>query len=423
MPLRVISRTSVMRYQDTNKPIAQIARELGVEGIIEGSVARAGKRVTVTVQLIDATEDTHLWAHRYDRDAEDLLEIEGEVSQEISNQIGGTLGLRRGTNAATAHRIDPEVYDLYLLGRYHRNKRTAADLTKALDFFQQSIDRDPRYAPAYAGLASVYGILPHYQSVDVQDTQRKAEAAARHALELDDDLAEAHATLGLLDVVNGAPEQAPGEFRRALELNPSDATAHQWYAYYFLFSNQPNEALQEMELARRLDPLSAIINADEGQFLYGARRYEAAKARLREAIELAPELAQPHETLGLIEMAEGRSAEAMSEARVGLRLDPDDPRTMGEAGYVLAKGGQVHVARTLLAELNGKLQRGSGFPTYAAFIYVGLGEREKALQTLEKMAKERPASLSGLPQLTVLDELKDDPRYRKLCTEAQQMKY
>jgi TolB-like protein/DNA-binding winged helix-turn-helix (wHTH) protein/Tfp pilus assembly protein PilF len=421
LPLRVISRTSVMRYKQSSEPINQIARQLGVDAIVEGAVARSGNQVTVTVQLIDATEDRHLWAQKYRRNLGDLLGMEAELAQQIASQVSGTLSLRHDFKATKSHPVDPQVYELCLLGRFHWNKRTAADLTKSVEYYQRAIERDPTYAPAYAGLANAYAILPHYSSVELRDSYAKAAGAAHHALELDDILAEAHATLGFIGLNNGASNwtQAQHEFRRALELNPNYATAHHWFAFYLSFSDQRDEALAEMELARRLDPLSAIINADEGHFLYAARRYEEANARLRQAIELAPDLGQPHETLALIDLAEGHTSDALSEARTGLALDPNNPRTIGEAGYVLATTGQTDEARKLLATVKTLVHQGSALPSFAAFVHIGLGQRNEALDALERMADPKTGpGLYGLAQWHIFDELNAEPRYQKLLAQA-----
>jgi TolB-like protein/DNA-binding winged helix-turn-helix (wHTH) protein/Tfp pilus assembly protein PilF len=424
LPLRVISRTSVMRYKDTKESITQIARELGVEAIVEGAVARSGNRVTVTIQVIDATEDRHLWAQTYDRNLGDLLGMEAELSQEIARQVGGTLNSQGDvkvakSRAADPRVVDPQVYDLCLMGRYHWNKRTAADLAKSAEYFQQAIDRDPKYAPAYAGLANVYALMPHYDSVELRDNFAKAVAAARHALELDDTLAEPHATLGLIQLNRyGDWMHAEPEFQRALELNPNYATAHHWFAFYLVFSERRNEGLAEMERARQLDPLSAIINADEGHFLFGARRYDEAKARLRQAIELAPDLGQPHQTLALIDLETGQASDALNEARIGLALDPNNPRTIGEAGYVLAAVGQPDEARKLLVTLQSMVRRGTALPTFAAMIQMGLGQRDEALDSLaETFDPSIGAGLQGVDQWHIFDPLHADSRYQKLVAQ------
>ena len=427
LPLRVISRTSVMRYRQTSEPIGQIARELGVDAIVEGAVARSGDRVMVTVQLIDAAEDRHLWARKYDRKLEDFLAIEADLSQEIAGQIGGALSSEPGVEAANPPvkspakpPVDPQVYELCLMGRYHWNKRTAADLARSAEYYRQAIARDPNYAPAYAGLANAYALMPSYDSVAMRDGLTKAAAAARHALALDNTLAEAHAVLGFIGLNSPDWTLAEPEFRRALKLNPNYATAHHWFAFYLLFAGRDAESLAQMELARQLDPLSAILNADEGHFLYVERRYQEAEARLRQAIELAPDFGQPHETLALIDLETGRASDALREARAGLALAPTNPRAMGEAGYVLARTGQDKEAGKLLSTLKEMARRGSDYP-FSAFIQVGLGQRNEALDSLKILAhSDMYASFVALGQWHFLDELKADPRYRKLLAQARE---
>lgn len=422
LPLRVISRTSVMRYRQTTEPIRQIARELDVEAIVEGGVTRSGNRVTVTVQLIDATEDRHLWAQRYDRGVGDLLAMEAELSQEIASKVGATLSAQQLAEIATSRPVDPQAYELCLLGRYHWNKRTPADLAKAVEYFQQAVARDGKYAPAYAGLAIAYAIWPHYDRVEMADSYAKAVVAAHRALELDDNLAEAHATLAFLGL-SKTPDwmQTEPEFRRAIELNPNYATAHQWFAFYLVFAGRRNEALAEIERAREIDPLSPSINADEGHFLYGARRYEESKVWLWRAIELAPDLGQPHNTLALIDCETGNSSDGIKEAHAGLALDPNNPRTLGETGYVLAVTGHTAEAKKLLATLEGMVREGSAYPTFPAFIQVGLGRQDEALDTLERTVNSNTgAGLQGLDQWPFFAALNADSRYQKLVARARQ---
>lgn len=423
LPFRVISRTSVMRYNETKEPVNRIARDLGVQLIVEGAVARSGDRVTVTVQLIDATEDRHLWARKFDRKIGDILTVEGELSQEIAGQVGVALDADHRSKLAKPHPVDSDVYELCLLGRYFWNKRTPAGLAKSIEYFQQAIQHDPNYAPAYAGLADSYEILPMYDSVDVDENFRKARAAAKRAIGLDETLADAHLAMAFVSLNYWRTEskQAEREFDRSLELNPNDANAHHWFSYYLVFSGNLDGAVAEMERARQLDPLTAIVNADEGHLLYAAGRNDEAATRLRQAIELAPDLGQPHETMALIEIAEGRGSEALGEARRGLELDSNNPRTIGEAGYVLARTGHTEEAGKLLAQLNDLVRRGSGFPCYPALILIGLGERNKAIDLLadaERISKY--GALQGLGQWPIFDQLKSDPRFQKLLLESHQ---
>jgi|HubBroStandDraft_5_1064220.scaffolds.fasta_scaffold12930_2 TolB-like protein/DNA-binding winged helix-turn-helix (wHTH) protein/Tfp pilus assembly protein PilF len=418
LPLRVISRSSVMRYRRTEEPVAQIARELGVDAIVEGAVTRSGDRVSITVQLINAAEDRHLWAQTYERDIADILAIEAEVSQAIAGRVGGTLGLQpaRLTNTRP---VDPRVYELCLIGRFHWNKHAAPDMRDAEDYYRQAIARDPGYAPAYAGLANVQVGLALHGSAPFRPSMDKAEVAVRRALELDEGLAQAHATLGLI-VLHTNPEwtRSEPEFRRAIELDRNNALAHNWLAYYLLFADRRNEALAEIALARQLDPLSASANADEGHFLYAARRFDEARAKLRRAIELAPEYGQPHGTLALVELESGHREDAFKEARRALELDPNSPRIMGEAGYVLASTEHAAESRELLTAMQDAARRGSFTPVFSAMIEIGLGQRDLALESLTRMV-ESGDGLEGLVQWHAFDQLNTDSRFQKLLTKTQ----
>jgi TolB-like protein/DNA-binding winged helix-turn-helix (wHTH) protein/Flp pilus assembly protein TadD len=423
LPLRVISRTSVMRYRQTSEPIAQIARELDVDAVVEGAVARSGRRVTVTVQLIDATSDRHLWAKEFDRNIEDILGIEAELSQEIAGQVSGALARVRSDPPASARPVDAEVYNLCLLGRYFWNKRTSADLARSIDYFQQAIHRDPNYAPAYAGLADSYVIRPSYDNVVPEDSFSKARTAATRAIDLDETAAAPHAVLGMIALNHWMTDRntAEREFSLALKLNPNYATAHEWLAFHRLFEGRKDEAVVEMERARQLDPLSAVINADKGHMLYGFGRNGEARSLLQQAIDLEPGLGQPHETLALIDLEEGRPADALNQARLGLKLDASNPRTMAEAGYVFAVTGHPEEARKMLAALMEIDHSGQTIPDLPAFIYLGLGERDRAVDEIAQTETRRVgAGLRGLQQWPIFNQLNSDPRYQKLMAAAWQ---
>jgi TolB-like protein/DNA-binding winged helix-turn-helix (wHTH) protein/Tfp pilus assembly protein PilF len=417
LPLRVISRTSVMRYRQTEEPVAQIARELGVDAIVEGAVTRSGDRVSITVQLINAAEDRHLWAQTYDRNLADILSIEAEVSQAIAGRVGGTLGVKQ-TRLASTHPVDPRVYELCLLGRFHWNKHSGPDVRKSEDYYQQAIARDPGYAPAYAGLAHAYFGLALHGLAPFRPSMDKAVVAARRALELDESLADAHAILGLLDLyTNPGWMRAESEFRQAIELDRNNAIAHDWLAFYLFFADRRDEALAEIALARQLDPLSASANADEGHFLYAAYHFDEARTKLKRAIELAPEFGEPHATLALIEFESGHREDALKEARTALELDPNSPQIMGEAGYVLASTDHAAESRELLAVVQDVARRDPSTPIFSAMIEIGLGQRDQALDSLARMV-DSGDGLEGLVQWHAFDELSADSRFKKLLAGA-----
>jgi TolB-like protein/DNA-binding winged helix-turn-helix (wHTH) protein/Flp pilus assembly protein TadD len=417
LPLRVISRTSVMQYRGSDKPMKQIAQELGVQAVVEGSVARSGAMVIVNVQLIDAVEDRHMWAEKYERRADDIMALEAELSQAIASQVSGTLDQRRPSRLA--RRVNPRVHELCLLGRHHREKRSAPDLLKAQEYYEQAIALDSFYAPAHAGLADVYALQPFYGAARFEESSPKAIVEARKALELDPSLAEAHATLGLVLISSRRWEDSAPEFRRALELNPNYATAHHWYSYYLRFANRVSEACAELEIARRLDPLSAIINSDQGEALNAARRFDEARISLRRAMELAPAMARPHAQMTVTALATGRKDEALSEAQAALSLDSQNPAVLAHAGYVFATVGDSARASQLLVTLKEMAARDINVSMYKAMVEAGLGQNDAALATLEQQAKS-PHSivLQGIQHWYAFQSLRQDERFRSVLSRA-----
>jgi len=418
LPIKVISANSVMGYKHTDKPLREIAKELGVDAIVVGSVARSNDRVSVTAQLIDAREDRHLWAESFDRRSEDILGIESEVAHAIAGRVYATLNATVAIPVA-AQPVDPTLYDLYLMGRYHWNKRTVAGFGKAKSYFEQAMLRDPNFAPAYAGLADVLVMSVDYGVSPSVGAFAEAESQAEHAISLDDNLAQAHAILGFIKVRNQkAWEQSEAELRRAIAIDPNLAEAHHWLAYLLLFRGRLDDALAELTEARTLEPMSAITNADEGHFLYIARHYAEARARLARAIELAPELGRPHGTLALIELETGHPEEAKREAHTALELDPISARTMGEAGFVLASTGEVTEANRLFDTLFGLVPRQSGAPVYAALVELGLGRLDRALELMKLNVPANTANLHSVAQWHGFDKLVGDVRFRNLLVQA-----
>ena len=298
--LGVIARTSVMTYKNAQRPLDQIERELGVQYVLEGSVRRDANQVRVTAQLIHVKDQTHLWARQYDRELKGLLALQGEIAQQIAQEILSRIGSPEGAASARAVRstVDYEAYDLYLKGQYFLARRRGPDLERAIGYFRQATTKDPTYARAYAILAHAYALLPGYSARPLQEANELVEAArgaALKALRLDESLPEAHTAIALIvQLQDWDWRTAEREFRRAIELNPNYATAHHWYAEHLMWRGRFDEALRESDLARELDPLSLIIATDHGAILLAARQYDRAIEQLRSVVELVPDFPRAH---------------------------------------------------------------------------------------------------------------------------------
>jgi len=417
--LKVISRTSTQRYKSSPDDLPQIAKRLGVSNILEGSVQKTADRVRVTVQLLNAATDAHLWGETYDRTLTDVFAAESDIAKAIAATLQAKLSGSEQHALAARPTENTEAHQLYLRGRYFWNKRTGADLKKSIDYFNQAIDKDPNYALAYAGLADAYVLLPAYAEASPKDSLPQAKAAAAKALELDSTLGEAHATLANALVaydLNFA--EANREFRRAIELNPNYATAHQWYAESGLVPlGQFDEAIAEARRALELDPLSLVINADLGTTLTSARRYDEAIEQLRRTVEMDPGFYYAHWTLGDALELKGRNDEAIAEYKKAIALN-DDPLPPALLGHLYAKIGRKDEALTILKQLR-ELRESSKqryvSPYNLALIHIGLGEKDEALQLLEETYEERDGyNIAFLKVEPMLDPLRGDPRFEAL---------
>jgi TolB-like protein len=414
--LKVISRTSTQKYKSAPDNLREIAKQLAVANILEGSVQKAADQVRVTVQLINAATDAHLWAETYDRKLNDIFAVESEIAKTIADTLQAKLtGLEKRAIAAQPT-DDTEAHEFYLRGRYFWNKRTGPDLQRAIDYFKQAIGKDPNFALAYAGLADSYVLLSVYSAGSPQDSLPSAKAAAKKAVELDDTLAEAHTSLGQillfydLDFANSTKE-----FERATTLNPNYATAHHWYGSGPPLSlGEFDRAIAELERARQLDPLSVIINADLGVGLYTARRYDEAIAQLRKTIEMDPRFYYAHWHLGIALELKGELRHALSEYKKAAELD-DDPVVLGLIAHAYGKLGERDKALGLLAQLQQlAAHRYVPFATFAG-IYMALGEKDKAIDYLERAYREHGGTeISGVKVDPMLDPLRGDPRFEAL---------
>ncbi|MEO6970389.1 MAG: tetratricopeptide repeat protein [Chthoniobacterales bacterium] len=414
---KVISRTSTERYKSAPENLREIARQLGVAHILEGSVQKAGEQVRVNVQLINALNDAHLWADTYDRKLTDIFAVESEIAKTVAETLRVKLNGRAEKELASRPTENPEAHQLYLKGRYFWNKRSTENLKKAIEYFQQAIDLDPNYALAYAGLGDAHSILPIYAGTPPKDDIPKALAAAHKAVVLDDSLAEAHTSLANALVMNVQLPQSEPEFRRAIELNPNYATAHQWYGECLFGEGRYPEALAELVRAQELDPLSPIINASLGMVLGGVGQTERAIDQLHKTLDLDPDLIAAHSMLGQILEREGKLSEAMAEYDKVRQLG-STPSNYAMRAYACVKAGRTAEARKILEDLtNASRQRYVGSYSLAV-VHLALGDNEEGLRLLEKSFDERDILLQGMfgsiKTDKRLDPLRGDPRFQKL---------
>jgi len=413
--LRVISRTSVMQYKGAKRPLPQIAQELNVDAVIEGSVLRSGDRVRITAQLIGAVPERHLWARNYERDLRDVLSLQGEIARTIADEVKANVTPDVQARLARTRAVNPEAYEAYLRGRYFWNKRTEEGLTKAIEFFGQALEKDPAYALAYTGLADCYGLLADYGFVPWKEAYPRAKGAAAKALELDEALAEAHTSLA---VIKSEYEWdwlgAEREFKRAIELNPNYATAHHWYSDHLGIMGRHEEAIAEIKRAQQLDPLSLIINTVAGVRFHWARRYDEAVEQLRKTLEMDPNFAVAHDWLGQVYEQMGQDESAIAEHQKAIRASGGSSQVVAALGHTYAAAGKRNEALRILADLNERRKMAYVSPYDIAVIHVAFGEKDQAFEWLEKAYQERASPIVVLKVDPRLDPLRSDPRFQDL---------
>ena len=392
----------------------QIAKQLGVTNILEGSVQKAADQVRVNVQLINAMTEAHVWADTYDRKLTDIFAVESEIAKTVADTLQAKLTGAEKSSIAKAPTADPEAYELYLKGRFFWNKRTGDDLRKSIEYLKQAIAKDPGYALAYAALADSYALLRFYGGASPAESVAPAQAAAKKALELDDSLAEAHASLGLIATEELEVNRGVTELERAIQLNPNYATAHHWLGLALATLRQSDRSIGELKRALELDPLSMIINADLSIIYLYARRYDAAEAQARKTLEIDSRSFVAHYYLGAALQLTGRLKEAIPEFQKAVELN-NDPYSIAMLAQAYARNGQTDEARKLLAHLN-EMAKSAEVPDYAlATAYTSLGEKERAIEALEHGFSEGNKSyLFLLPGDPFLDDLRGDPRFEAL---------
>lgn len=412
--LRVVSRTSAMRYKESTLPLDEIARALNVDAIIHGSLVVAERRLRLRLQLIDPYSDRHIWAEAYDHELGDVIALQSAIAEGVAKELRVVLNPRRGTRALRGLPLRSEAYELYLRGRFFWNTRTEAHLTKAIEYFERAIELEPEYGAAYAGLADAQMLRGTLGLRPPHEVYSRARSAAVRALELDETLAEAHATLGeIAKNYEWDWQRSEQEFLRALELDSNRVTARMWYAHLHVLTGRNEEAIRQAEWARDLDPLSLVVGAFLGTICMKARRSDLAIRACRSAMELDPQNPFGHWMLSRALDAEGATKDALAAAELAAKLSSGGLPYAAHLGYLRAKTGDRAGARTLIEALD-ELARTTYVSAFdVALIHVGLREDDEAFACFERARQER---CPRLPELLdpMFDVLRADPRLQAL---------
>jgi TolB-like protein/DNA-binding winged helix-turn-helix (wHTH) protein/Tfp pilus assembly protein PilF len=413
--LRVISRNSIMRYKGKSMPLPEIARELNVDAIVEGTVMRSGNQVRITAQLIAAPQDRHLWAEKYEGDLHDVLRLQDDVARDIATQVKAGLSSGERVQLAQMHTVNPQAYELLLRGRYEWDKRTKESLMKGLEYFQQSARLDPNFAPAYVGIAESYGMLGNNYFMPPNDVYPQAKAAALKALELDPDLSEAHTALA--EVINDYEwnwAEGEKEYKRAIELDANNANAHHWYAMSLSWVGRADESIKEIELARQLDPVSVRINTNVGIILLFARQYDRAAAEAKKTLEFEPNDSQSRFVLGIVNLKKGSTQLAVQEFKQVADAAPQGPLVQAWLAYGYAITGEKQRALSLLEVMKERSRVAYYPPAAVAYVYGALGNKDEAFAWLDKAIAAHDGPLRGIMVNPVFDPLRSDPRFAEV---------
>ncbi|MDQ6885950.1 MAG: protein kinase [Gemmatimonadota bacterium] len=414
--LRVASRTSVFALKGKPQDVRVIGTLLGASVVLEGTVRKVGQQLRITAQLTSISDGRLIWSQRYDRELSDVFTIQDEIARTIVTTLRATSFADLDEPVPKRQTASVKAYGLYLRGRYAWNKRTQEGVAEGIEYFEQAIGEDPQYALAYTGLADAYALHVDYRSVPVTEGFERAKAYARKALDLEETLAEAHASLAWCQFIyDWAWADAEREFRRALELDPGYATAHQWYAMLLASKGQAQEALVEGHTAQELDPSSASVRRTLAWVYYYARRYEQARYHLTRAIEMNPMAEESYRTLGLTLAVEGRLDEAERVLREAVAMPEAGLYTTATLGYALGRAGRRAEAEKILAELEARRERGYVSPVALATVHIGLGDHGRALDWAEQAYRERRGWVAYLRVNPIFDAVRGDPRFESLA--------
>jgi serine/threonine protein kinase/tetratricopeptide (TPR) repeat protein len=411
--LKVKSRDTVFRYQGRDKDAQQVGRDLGVRAVLRGRLVHRGGGLSISAELVDTSDGNVLWRDQYNRKTADLLAIQQEISNEISRQLRLRLTGEDQRRLAAASTRNPEAFQLYLQGRYWWNRRTDDAVKKAVEYFQQAIERDPGYAQAWAGLADSYVALTIVGSMPAAESYPKAKAAANRAIELDEALAEPRVSRAMLKTLEWDWPGAERDFRRALELNPDYGTAHHWFALHLVAVGRLPEALAEIRRAQEVEPLSPIINAHVGWCYYFNRQYEPAVAELRKTVEMDPSFGPSHEFLGAAYALQRRPQDAAAEFEQALKLSRRALLVLAYSGSSFAFLGRRAEALKVLQEMLDLSRQTYVGPSRLAMLYASLGERDHAFEYYEKGLEDR-SILPWFLRDPLLDPIRSDPRFQSM---------
>jgi TolB-like protein/tetratricopeptide (TPR) repeat protein len=412
--LSVKPRSSVFRYKGKDTDLKTIAKELNIQAILNGRVVQRGDQLTVSLELVNAQKESVIWTEQYERKTSDLVSLQSEIARDVSTKLKSKLSGVEETQVTKIATADPVAYQAYLKGRYYWNRRTTENLQKAIEQFKLATDRDPNYALAFVGLADCYAVLNEYAGTPSSETIPQSRSYAERALSLDNQLAEPHATLGQVSNQAWQYAEAEREYKRAIELNPNYPTGYHWYSILLKDLGRIDEASKMINRAHELDPLSSVISVNVSRMYQIQNNHEASIENSLKIIELDPNFGPAYQYLGLSYLKQGRSAEAITALKKAVELTGESSIALGDLGYVYAATGKRTEALTIIGKLEGKYERKQAIGQYIAPIYLGLGEKDRAFEWLEKDFQARDGKLPEIRWQLQFDALRNDARYKDL---------
>ena len=412
--LSVKPRSSVFRYKGKDTDLKTIAKELNIQAILNGRVVQRGDQLTVSLELVNAQKESVIWTEQYERKTSDLVSLQSEIARDVSTKLKSKLSGVEETQVTKIATADPAAYQAYLKGRYYWNRRTTENLQKAIEQFKLATDRDPNYALAFVGLADCYAVLNEYAGTPSSETIPQSRSYAERALSLDNQLAEPHATLGQVNNQVWEYAEAEREYKRAIELNPNYPTGYHWYSILLKDLGRIDEASKMINRAHELDPLSSVISVNVSRMYQIQNNHEASIENSLKIIELDPNFGPAYQYLGLSYLKQGRSAEAITALKKAVELTGESSIALGDLGYVYAATGKRTEALTIIGKLEDKYERKQAIGQYIAPIYLGLGEKDRAFEWLEKDFQARDGKLPEIRWQLQFDALRNDARYKDL---------